>query len=378
MKIENLKSGMFLKNYKELCKVLEIETTGGNKKQSQLKELERHVKYHKEGNRFVIDEIYKEVKEKMDKRFDGNNTQYADDIEYLILTLLDKFKISKDEKVGFSKNLLYSYCGLSNENYRLAKGNTLKFSQMIDMPVQTINECFEYTNNRMLKTLQRTLNRMNKQSFITWSNGYNMVMLDENNEPYLKVATTDDEKDILLIERSIMSEMLTNTKRPNKRLIFISGKWDSFKSKTNAELKKIYPNLCYYYDSISFNYNNKDIKCALDQYKNGTKTDIKNKVNDKFSKSLDGTIKRRHEKAKKEGLNSLLDNYKRSDEYPKEQGKIKNVLIKRDSKKIKEFKGEYNKTKVKSLQKTFYDKYSDETYEQLNFNDFDIVEDIPF
>lgn len=373
MKIENLKSGMLLKNYKELCKVLEIEPSTGNKKKSQIKELERHVKYHKEGNKFVIDDVYKEVKNKMDKRTNGNNTKYADDIEYLILTLLDKFKISKDEKVGFSKNFLYNYCGLSNENYRLVKGNTLKFSQMIDMPVQTINECFEYTNNRMLKTLQSALNRMKKQSFITWGNGYNMVMLDENNEQYLKVATIEDEKNILSIERNIMDKMGTM----NKRLIFVGGQWDSFKSKTNTELKKVYPNLYYYYDSISFNYNNKDIKRALDQYENGAKADVKNKVNDKFSKSLDGTIKRRHEKAKKESLNNLLENYKKSDEYPKEQGKIKNVIVKHDSPKI-ELKGGYNKTKVKSLQKTFYDKYSDKTYEQLNFNDFDIVEDIPF
>lgn len=373
MKIENLTEGMILKNYKELCSVLEIEPIGGNKKQSLLKDLNRYIKYHKEGNKFVIDEIYKEVKEKVDKRFNGNNTKYADDIEYLILTLLDKFKISKDEKVGFSKNFLYSYCGLSNENYRLVKGNTLKFSQLIDMPVQTINECFEYTNNRMLKTLQSALNRMKRQSFITWGNGYNMVMLDENNEQYLKVATIEDEKNILSIERYIMDEMGTM----NKRLIFIGGQWNSFKSKTNAELKKIYPNLYYYYDNISFNYNNKDIKRALNQYENGIKTDVKNKVNDKFSKSLDGTIKRRHERAKKEGLNNLLDNYKRSDEYPKEQGKIKNVIVKRDSEKI-ELKNSYDKTKVKSLQKTFYDKYSNKIYEQLNFNDFDIAEDIPF
>lgn len=374
MNIENLKQGMILKNYKELCKVLEIETkkTGSNSYKSQLKEFERYFKYHKQGHKIIIDLIYKEVKSKVDNRNNGNNIKYADDIEYLMLTLLDKFKISKDENIGFSKNFLYSHCGLSNDNYRLVKGNTLKFSHMIDMPVQTINECFDYTNNRMLKALQSALNRLQKQSLLTWSNGYNMVMLDENNKQYLKVAVIEDEKDILKIERKIMKQMDV----ANKRLIFLGGQWDSFKQKTITELKKIYPNLYYYYDNISFNYNNNDIKKALDEYENNTKIDSKNKVNDKFSESLDGTIKRRHEKAKNNDSENIFDNYKKSNEYPKEQREIKNAIVNRKSKKI-ELKGNYNKTKVKYLQKTFYDKYSDETYEQLDFNDFDILE-IPF
>lgn len=372
MKVNNLKEGMILKNYKELCSVLDIPVVSGKQKQLQIKDLERYVEYHKIGNKIIIDKIFKEVISKVDNRGKGNNTKYVDDIEYLILTLLNKFKLSKDEKIGFSKNFLYSYCGLSNENYRLIKGNTIKFSQLIDMPVQTINECFDYTNNRMLQTLQRTLNKMQRQALITWGNGYNMVMIDENNEQYLKVASVEDEKHIMSIERKIM----TNMGALNKRLIFNGGQWESFKSKANDELKKMYPNLYYYYDNISFNYNNIDIIEALEKYENMKKTEVKVTVNNKFSKSLDGTIKRRHEKAKLSSSNNILDNYKKSEDYPKEQTKIKNVIIKHDSDKV-DLKIKYDKKKVKSLQKKFYDKYNKETYEQLNFNDFDVA-DIPF
>lgn len=371
MKIENLKEGMILKNYKELCRVLEIEPIGGRKKQLRMKDLERYVELYKEGNKIIINKIFEEVMPKVDNRSKGNNVKYADDIEYLMLTLLNKFKLAKDEKIGFSKNFLYSYCGLSNDNYKLVKGNTLKFSQLIDMPVQTINECFDYTNNRMLKTLQSALNRMKKQSLITWGNGYNMVMINDDNEQYLKVATIEDEKHILSIERSIMKDMGAE----NKRLIFTGGQWDTFKSKANDELKRIYPNLYYYYDNICFNYNNEDIKQILSTYEN-KKDASKITVNNKFSKSLDGTIKRRHEKAKTISSNDILNNYKRSEEYPSDQRKIKDVIVKHDSEKV-DLKIKYNKTKVKSLQKKFYDKYSDETYEQLDFNDYDVA-DIPF
>ena len=58
MKIENLKEGMVIKNYKELCGYLGWNTTTGNAKKSQFKELERFCKYHKDGQKIVVDEVF--------------------------------------------------------------------------------------------------------------------------------------------------------------------------------------------------------------------------------------------------------------------------------------------------------------------------------
>ena len=57
MKIENLKVGMIIKNYKELCKLLEIPVKAGDSKKAQLKALEQVCMYHKEGNKFIVDSI---------------------------------------------------------------------------------------------------------------------------------------------------------------------------------------------------------------------------------------------------------------------------------------------------------------------------------
>lgn len=381
MKIENLKVGQVVKNYKELCTILEIKTTTGTAKISQFKELDRYCTYHKDGNKIIIDKIFQEVQPKMDNRVNnkgGNNVKYADDIEYLILSLLNKFKISKSERVGFSKNLLFSHCGLINENYRIIKGNTLRFSQLIDMPVQTINECFDYTNNRMLKTLQSALNRMQRQALITWSNGYNMVLKDNLGKEYLEVATIEAEKIIMSIERNIMLEMGYS----NKRLIFTAGQWNSFKEQATKQLKELYPNLSYYYDNISFNFNNKDIKKALKEYEEQDQKQVKQSVNNKFSKSLDGTIDRRHKKAKENTPwgNSIetIENYRKSNEYPAEQKKLKNTLVNNDSEKVV-LNNSYDKIKVKHLQKKYFEKYHSNNTEQLTFNDYDIAEEnIPF
>ena len=58
MKIENLKEGMVLKSYRELCEVLEMKVQSSDSKNAQLKELGRYCKFHKDKYKFVIDEVY--------------------------------------------------------------------------------------------------------------------------------------------------------------------------------------------------------------------------------------------------------------------------------------------------------------------------------
>ena len=58
MKIENLKEGQIIKNYKVLCEILEIKYTKGNSRKYQLERLAKYVDYHKDGNKFIIDKIH--------------------------------------------------------------------------------------------------------------------------------------------------------------------------------------------------------------------------------------------------------------------------------------------------------------------------------
>lgn len=75
MNISNLQQGMVVKNYRELCKLLEIEVKAGNSKKAQLKELNKYIKYHKDGNKFIIDEIIdieKSISDKLDYTIEIN------------------------------------------------------------------------------------------------------------------------------------------------------------------------------------------------------------------------------------------------------------------------------------------------------------------
>lgn len=68
MDTSNLKAGMVVKNYIELCKLLGESIKTGNAKRAHLKEIERYVKLQKIGYEFLINEIYKIPKDKIDGR----------------------------------------------------------------------------------------------------------------------------------------------------------------------------------------------------------------------------------------------------------------------------------------------------------------------
>jgi len=117
---EYFKTSNTIKNYKELCAILKIKVMAGDSKKAQIKELERYLRYHKEGNKFIIDEIYDEILPKIDHRKDGNNvTEYTKYIENLILDLLVQEGNNNQGfgRVFLSKNQLFKEFHMINDNY---------------------------------------------------------------------------------------------------------------------------------------------------------------------------------------------------------------------------------------------------------------------
>lgn len=130
MNLENIKEGMIIKNYRELCRLLEIEVEAGNSKKAQLKELSRFIKFYKEGQKFIVEEIYLKVKNKVDLRSVVNKTKYFGrdnpvwkdynelEVSYDLLNNIGVYKITLDNKIyigstiaGFRKRFIQHYKG---------------------------------------------------------------------------------------------------------------------------------------------------------------------------------------------------------------------------------------------------------------------------
>ena len=136
MNLENLELKTY-KNYKELCVVLEEPIKGGKSKQLQMKDFERYFEFHKEGNKIVIDNIFSEEKEKIDmrksdyisetdKRHNGNNTFYGEDIEKLLLLMMASTTF--EDELIFPMSIILNKISIVNSNYSIGRINQERLS----------------------------------------------------------------------------------------------------------------------------------------------------------------------------------------------------------------------------------------------------------
>ena len=108
---ERLTLGQVIKNYKDLCSILNQGIKTGRSKILQLKDISRYVKLKKDKQQFTVVEIYKEPLPKIDGRENGNNRK-----EY------KQFKISieNENKAGVYSIILNNdiYIGSTANSFR--------------------------------------------------------------------------------------------------------------------------------------------------------------------------------------------------------------------------------------------------------------------
>lgn len=67
MKFNSITKSQIFKNYKELCEFLEEPVKGGTSKEAQIKEWQRYFAFERQGNKYIITEIYDTPLEKVRK-----------------------------------------------------------------------------------------------------------------------------------------------------------------------------------------------------------------------------------------------------------------------------------------------------------------------
>ena len=338
MKIENLKAGQAIKNYKELCQVLGIEPkkTGSNPYKAQFKELERYCKYHKEGHKIIIDEIFQEVQSKMDNRKLGNNNDQAKCLRYLLCNLLSAYQIEQNEVIGFSKGLLLRKLNLINENYASAKVQRFQYAEALEVSPIALDECIEYIDNRSINTVKKAMQVLVNQKVIGYKYSYTWV--DHIGKHYH--CCTLEHNCIMEAEFEVMETM----KIRSKGKIFEFGRWNEFKREVKLYLMDkygdLFPKIHYYYSSFHFNYNMEQLQKHMRYMETNQELNFdkaQKGIQELWSKSLDTTINNRFKKATTgtwgAGFNEI-DNYRRSTEYKPEQKKLKNSIVKQDYPKV--------------------------------------------
>ena len=325
MNLENLELKTY-KNYKELCGILEEPIKGGKSKQLQMKDFERYFKYHKEGNKIIIDDIYSKEKEKIDmrkseyisetdKRHNGNNTFYGEDIEKLLLLMMASTMV--DDELILPMSIILNKISMVNSNYSIGRRNQEKLSEILKIDEKYVNEFYDTTHSNLRSTLESALNRLDKKALLRWKTvrmvckkvavvKYNEldeieIDMDTDRVQYTiqeeyDIATKEQDLIIIDAENKILEEMKLN----NLNEVIRYGKINEFYKKVYNIVKKK-ANIKYYFNGYCLIFNRNNIVKELEKHGEDLE-EIRVKLNQKVKeKTLDNAIKRQ-EKTTKETI----------------------------------------------------------------------------
>lgn len=218
-----------IKNYRELCKLLDEPTKTGKSKQLQLKEWERFFKWHKNGNKIIIDEVLDKPLEKKDNRqINGQNlSKYNALMDDLILHILQE-----DSYICEGKGIIFNnYLELYTDDYDYMYKDKNDFCEKYNISSGLANTYLDKMYMILEKCFETALNRLKKQKKITWRKTYRVlenpdldfIADDEELKRFEKIFTdTYEVLDMKPIERKNLQK---NDKFKNKACKLFNDKY---------------------------------------------------------------------------------------------------------------------------------------------------------
>lgn len=238
MDIDKLQVGMIVKNYKELCSLLDEPVKDGNSKKAQLKEFERYFRYHKEGNKFVIDEIYGVVQARRTNRIE---LPYKEEVRAVVLSaILNSINSSKwcehvkdDRYVTYMTNGEFSktFSLYNNNNMSLAQTNAKSFSNTIKVDEYELRKMLNNYKSQDRHLIESSLKFLSNKHLITWYKIKRVLKrCDDGRDCWFEMTKEEN-----IRMKEVKRELLTYYGAKDEYSLMISGKIGCFYS----ELKSI-------------------------------------------------------------------------------------------------------------------------------------------
>ena len=197
---DKLTNGMVVKNYKELCEFMGWMVASGCSKKSQLKDLERYCKYHKEGQKIVIDEVF-ETPLPSNSQSGRPTSIISDSIQLSILYALSK---QTDGILEISKSKLLTAVGLINEQFNFVAYNRGLYSEYRHISEDIIDEFFDKAYSNINGYLDRALKILDNKALIKYRKDKVWIALAENGVH--RSATKEEVKLVMECERRTLYE----------------------------------------------------------------------------------------------------------------------------------------------------------------------------
>ena len=178
------------KNWKELCEAVGWKTIRGDYKKARVKDLNIACKWHKDGNKIVITEIYGDLPMEEDKRANNGNNGHSTS-KYTMIDGLIHNQLYGYERI-LTKNQIIQIIGIS-----IDKDTIIKACNNVNE--YTIDDFMEVYNSIIYKLIDSSLNRMSNNKTIE----YSKVIVADN----VINAFVDDDNIIDNIESEVIKEM---------------------------------------------------------------------------------------------------------------------------------------------------------------------------
>lgn len=311
-RLDKIGTGQVIKNYKELCNILEIKVCAGNSKKSQLEQLKEFVDYHKEGNKFVIDKIKYSEGKFIDRRILGNTSKTTIQMGDVILhLLLEEYR--GEQLLITSTELLYRLLLITDE-YKQFLFETEKYQRNTGIDFKYLNNYRLKVGNQINDRIVSALNRLEKSGYILYHKQQNLVFKsdDENDDEnkYVYPLTKEVDKktyiDCKLRAFDKLNALRTLEDKPvikDMNMVFIYGELKRFKKLSCEELSDKFNRECInFWDAYAITTTRMALKRVVDDRKYNQNIEY---IKDNFYELLENTTKNIRE----EEIKRLMEMY---------------------------------------------------------------------
>lgn len=298
---KNLAIGMVIKNYKEMCKILKQDVVdGGRNRRYQEKDWQRYFDWENSGHKYIIIDIYDEPLPKDDKRQLGNNSQYVEHIELLLLNYLSQ---QEGFKASFTlKGLFQFLCFCNQKYYNMTKS---QIQQSCEVSPYQVNHFYQRTYQKFRDIVFSSLRNLKRRFLIIYKEVIMISRTEQSGNDKKEIilpATEQEEKDILAIKRYVLEQMGLESITQ----VYLKFKQDQFNSMVNHLLQQRY-NINYSFTQIDMIFNHPHIIKALEQAElEMQKRELNNKVTNSVNEQAKNILTKNH-KEYEEKYNKFLD-----------------------------------------------------------------------
>lgn len=256
----NLKVGNVFSNYKKLCDHLNVQKFGGGcSREAQIKEWKRYFDFERDGQKYIITEIYSTPLPRDDKRIIGNNNEYRPYIEMILLDYLSK---QKGKSTNITLKNLFFLLGMVNSNY-MNKDYKIKDDEISEWQIKHFNQ---RAYSKLYSIVTTSLNNLRSRRLIDY---HKMTMINihsfDKGRMYneTRIATKQEEDNIREVEREVLKQM----ELQSMVLVFLKFKSEEFYKNVEGILQKRY-NINYYYSTIELRFTHQHIDEAKEEQAN--------------------------------------------------------------------------------------------------------------